>query len=391
MPKTIKRPIFGNAADAAGVIDLENARLIDITRLSPNPFQPRAAFDPAALDELAASIREHGILQALSVRETPGALDMYQIIAGERRKLAAEIAGLDAVPCLIQDVDDPTMALLALTENVQREDLTPLELAYSCDRIKGITGLSARAISDQLGKNHNYVDDLLKLIRYPRVAELLRNGKIANPTVAAAIADIDDEELRASLLDRTARGERLRVRDVQEAHERRKVGPVRDNATGTGPQQIVAPLGDTPRAEPAASSPTGRQSATPGEPVSSSDTTDTRPVAKDTPPRPTVPDKLADDGRLLPHESPIMEDQDEQDRLDRLTAPAAIAVPDKLAPAPPMEGSAVHLRDLHIIQLREGRDGEPRQLDTAERATVLRIMRADLAWLESSDRQAPHN
>ncbi len=390
MPKTIKRPIFGNAADAAGVIDLENARLIDITRLSPNPFQPRAAFDPAALDELAASIREHGILQALSVRETPGALDMYQIIAGERRKLAAEIAGLDAVPCLIQDVDNPTMALLALTENVQREDLTPLELAYSCDRIKGITGLSARAISDQLGKNHNYVDDLLKLIRYPRVAELLRSGKIANPTVAAAIADIDDEELRTSLLDRTARGERLRVRDVQEAHERRKVGPVRDNATGTEPQSTpVAPLRDSPRAEPAAPSPTGRQTATPGEPVSSSDTTNTRPVAKDTPPRPAVPDKLADDGRLLPHESPMLEDQDGQDRRDRLTAPAAIAAPDKLAPVPPMEGSAVHLRDLHIIQLREGRDGESRQLDTAERATVLRILEADLAWLKDIDRRAP--
>jgi len=390
MPKTIKRPIFGNAADAAGVTDLENARLIDITLLSPNPFQPRTAFDPVALDELAASIRAHGILQALSVRETPGAPDTYQIIAGERRKLAAEIAGLDAVPCLVQDVDDRTMALLALTENVQREDLTPLELSYSCDRIKGITGLSARAISDQLGKNHNYVDDLLKLIRYPRVAELLRNGKIANPTVAAAIADIDDEELRASLLDRTARGERLRVRDVQEAHERRKVGPVRDNATGTGPQGApVAPLRDTPRAEPAAPSPTGRQTATPDEPVSSSDTTDTRPVAKDTPPRPTVPDKLADDGRLLPHESPIMEGQDWQDRLDRLTAPAAIAAPDKLAPVPPVEGSAVHLRDLRIIQLREGRDGEPRQLDAADLATVLRILEADLAWLKGIDRRAP--
>jgi len=389
MPKTIKRPIFGNAADAAGVTDLENARLIDITLLSPNPFQPRAAFDPAALDELATSIREHGILQALSVRETPDALDTYQIIAGERRKLAAEIAGLDAVPCLIQDVDDPTMALLALTENVQREDLTPLELAYSCDRIKGITGLSARAISDQLGKNHNYVDDLLKLIRYPRVAELLRGGKIANPTVAAAIADIDGEELRTSLLDRAERGERLRVRDVQEAHERRKVGPVRDNATETGPQGApVAPLRDTPRSEPDAPSPTDRQTATPSEPVSSSGTTDTRPVAKETP-RSTVPDKLADDGRLLPHVSPMMGDQDWQDRLDRLTASAAIAAPDKLAPVPPLEGSTVHLRDLRIIQFREGRDSEPRQLDTADKAIVLRILEADLVWLKDSDHRAP--
>lgn len=351
MPKTIKRPIFGNAADPAGVSDLENARLIDITLLSPNPFQPRTAFDPVALDELAASIRAHGILQALSVRETPGAPDMYQIIAGERRKLAAEIADLDAVPCLVQDVDDRTMAMLALTENVQREDLTPLELASFCDRLRGITGLSARALSDQLGKNHNYVDDLLKLIRYPRVAELLRSGKIANPTVATEIADIDDEGLRTGLLDRAERGERLRVRDVQEARERHNARPALGSPAGAVPHG--APFKDSPRGEPAASPPASRDTATPSGPAPSHDTPNARPPSGDRTPRSTVPDKLAT--------------------------------------ATPMEKGAVHLRDLRIIQLREGRDGEPRQLDTADKATVLRIMRADLAWLENGDRQVPYD
>ncbi len=350
MPKTIKRPIFGNAVDPTGVTDLENARLIDITLLSPNPFQPRTAFDPVALDELAASIRAHGILQALSVRETPGAPDTYQIIAGERRKLAAEIADLAAVPCLVQDVDDRTMAMLALTENVQREDLTPLELASFCDRLRGITGLSARAISDQLGKNHNYVDDLLKLIRYPRVAELLRGGKIANPTVATEIADIDDEGLRTGLLDRAERGERLRVRDVQEARERHNARPALGSPAGAAPRG--APFTDIPRRDPTAS-PASRDVATPGWPALSHDTPNARPPSDDSTPRSTVPDKLA--------------------------------------PVAPMEEGAVHLRDLRIIQLREGRDGEPRQLDTVDKATVLRIMRADLAWLENSDRQAPHD
>jgi len=340
MPKTIKRPIFGNAADPAGVTDLENARLIDITLLSPNPFQPRTAFDPTALDELAASIRAHGVLQALSVRETPGAPDTYQIIAGERRKLAAEIAGLDALPCLVQDVDDRAMALLALTENVQREDLTPLELAYFCDRLRGITGLSARAISDQLGKNHNYVDDLLKLIRYPRVAELLRDGKIGNPTVAVAVADIDDEGLRADLLDRTERGERLRVRDVQEARERRKAGPQ---------GAPVAPFGDTPRPDPDAPPPTSRAAAT----------------SRELAPSPNVPDARPEPDAMMPH--PI--------------------VPDKLTAVTPTGEGMVHLRDLRIIQLREGHDGEPRQFDTADRAIVLRILEADLAWLKDSDRR----
>jgi len=350
MPKTIKRPIFGNAVDPAGVTDLENARLIDITLLSPNPFQPRTAFDPVALDELAASIRAHGILQALSVRETPGAPDTYQIIAGERRKLAAEIADLAAVPCLVQDVDDRTMAMLALTENVQREDLTPLELASFCDRLRGITGLSARALSDQLGKNHNYVDDLLKLIRYPRVAELLRGGKIANPTVATAIADIDDEGLRTELLDRAERGERLRVRDVQEARERHNARPALGRPAGA---PHGAPFTDSPRGDPTASPPASRDAATPSGPAPSHDTPHARPSSEDRTPRSTVPDKLA--------------------------------------PATPMDEGAVHLRDLRIIQLREGRDGEPRQLDTADKATVLRILRADLAWLENSDRQVPHD
>ncbi len=356
MPKTIKRPIFGNAVDPAGVTDLENARLIDITLLSPNPFQPRTAFDPVALDELAASIRAHGILQALSVRETPGAPDTYQIIAGERRKLAAEIAGLAAVPCLVQDVDDRTMAMLALTENVQREDLTPLELASFCDRLRGLTGLSARALSDQLGKNHNYVDDLLKLIRYPRVAELLRSGKIANPTVATAIADIDDEGLRSGLLDRAGRGERLRVRDVQEARERHNARPALGSPAGAAPHG--APFTDSLRkdslrGEPAASPPAGRDAATPSGPAPSHDTPDARPPSEDRTPRSTVPDKLA--------------------------------------PVTPMDEDVVHLHDLRIIQLREGRDGEPRQLDTADKATVLRLLRADLAWLENSDRPAPHD
>ena len=81
MPKTIKRPIFGNAADPAGVTDLEDARLIDIMLLSPNPFQPRVAFDPVTLDELAASIRAHGVLQPLLVREALGEAGAYQIAA----------------------------------------------------------------------------------------------------------------------------------------------------------------------------------------------------------------------------------------------------------------------------------------------------------------------
>ncbi len=392
MPKTIKRPIFGNAADPAGVSDLEDARLIDITLLLPNPFQPRIAFDPAALDELAASIRAHGVLQPLLVRLTPGEEGTYHIATGERRWRAAQLAGLDVVPCVVRELTDRQMREVALVENVAREDLTAADLARALQAMMEAFDLSARALSERLGKNHNYVDDKTRILRDPHIVAAVEAGAIG-PTVAGELADLADEEARATLLARAKRGERVRVRDVADARG------------GHGGAAVPDKLAATGGADGAAPAPTLVEPAMVPTPVQTLPGTD--------PSRIPAPDKLAGDG------SPTSERRYDEDlawhgRLDSLsTIPGTASAPPsdhqadvtpaqaRVAPTPtvtvdedpnpttPMRGGGtsvppgtIRLRDLHVIQLREGRDGELRQLDTADKAMVLRILRADLAWLE---------
>jgi len=141
---------------------------IDVARLSPNPFQPRTEFDPATLAELGRSFARHGVLQSLLVRRTSsqrGAADTYQIAAGERRWRAAQLAGLATVPCDVRDLDDDAMEEIALTENIQREDLTDIELAYALKRmLERHSDLSRRALSESLGKAHNYAEKNINII-----------------------------------------------------------------------------------------------------------------------------------------------------------------------------------------------------------------------------------
>ena len=346
MDKDGRRSMFRNYLRSGlpeGVTDLADARQIPIARLSPNPFQPRSneGFDPSALDELAASIREHGVLQPLLVRQHPDDPELYQIAAGERRWRAAPLAGLDTVPSVVRELDDRQMRELALVENVFREDLSPLDLAHALQQMMDVFGLSARALSARLGKNHSYVDDKIRIARDPRIAAAVKIGTLG-PTVALEIAEMDDEKARASLLARAGRGERIKVKDVQATTQERAM-PVK------------------PAASPTESGHVDRQDG-----HDHLNRHDPFPTALSSP-MPTVPVK---------------------------PAPPSVGVESSgtwAGDAPSAPGSGhVRLRDLRLIQLREGRDGEPRQLDTADKATVLRIMRADLAWLErdGTDRDA---
>ncbi len=202
-------------ADAPGEDDLPVAPVqVDTARLSPNPFQPRTEFDPDKLTELAQSVERHGILQALLVRRAPADTDLYQIAIGERRWRAAQLAGLTTVPCHVRALDDDAMEEIALVENIQREDLTPVEEARALRRLMARHALSMRALSEQLGKHHSYVQDRLKLLSDPRIAEAVDAG-VVGPTVAVEIANLPDEEARTVLLDRAARGEQVKVKDVQ--------------------------------------------------------------------------------------------------------------------------------------------------------------------------------
>jgi len=209
---TGRNPLAGFfTPQAAGVEDLADAKLIDVALIDPNPHQPRRAFDQAALDDLAASIRRHGVLQPLLVRPDKA---RYQLIAGERRWRAAQRADVMAVPCIVREIDDAEAEVLALLENVQRQDLDPVDEAWAYQRLMDHLHLSQHALAVSLDLNHTYVRNRLLLIEDPRIEAAVRSGALG-VTVAQEIARSTEEEQRAALLDRATQGERLRVRDVE--------------------------------------------------------------------------------------------------------------------------------------------------------------------------------
>jgi ParB family chromosome partitioning protein len=151
---------------------------IPVAKLQPSPFQPRKHFDEAALAELAESIKRHGIVQPLVV--TPGAKDGYTLIAGERRWRAAKLAKLDTVPALVRTSKELEQMELALIENVQRVDLSPLEQAVSIERLHEQFSLSYDEIATRLGKANSTVNNTVRLLRLPGDArDALAAGKIS--------------------------------------------------------------------------------------------------------------------------------------------------------------------------------------------------------------------
>ena len=158
-----------------------------IQRVEPNPEQPRSSFDGEALQALADSITAHGILQPLTVRELPGGY--YQIIAGERRWRAARMAGLSEVPVLVVEADDRKAMELALIENLQREDLNPIEEARGYRALLDEHGLSQEAISSRVGKSRPAVANSLRLLQLcPEVLALVESGALSAGHARAIVA-----------------------------------------------------------------------------------------------------------------------------------------------------------------------------------------------------------
>ena len=137
---------------------------IDIKRIDPNPHQPRQRMEPGKLQELARSLQQEGIMQPLVVRKTGS---RYQLIVGERRWRAARMAGLTRVPAVVREVEDDRLLELALIENVQREDLNPIEEAAAYRRLVTDLGLSQEQVADKVGKDRSTVANLLRLLRLP--------------------------------------------------------------------------------------------------------------------------------------------------------------------------------------------------------------------------------
>lgn len=144
---------------------METGRVVflSVRAIRPNPVQPRQVFDPAGLEELAASISQHGILQPLSVRRVGNA---YELIAGERRLRAAKLAGLEEVPCLLMAMDDGQSGLAALVENLQRRDLDFIEEAQGLSRLMQLGGFSQEQAARQVGKSQSAVANKLRLLRH---------------------------------------------------------------------------------------------------------------------------------------------------------------------------------------------------------------------------------
>lgn len=195
-----------NSFDSAG------ATIIPITEIEPNRSQPRTDFDESALNELAESISQHGVLQPLLVRPMPNGT--YQIVAGERRWRASRIAGLTELPVVIRQLDDEEVMLLALIENLQREQLNPLEEAEGYKTLRDEYGLTQENIAQRVGKSRPAVANALRLLSLPEnITDLLRDNSISTGH-AKVLLSIPDAEKQKQLAELIVRNE-LSVRETE--------------------------------------------------------------------------------------------------------------------------------------------------------------------------------
>ena len=178
-------------------------RSLPIAVIEPGPFQPRMEPDRDALQELAASITEHGILQPLLVRPKPGAAGHYQIIGGERRWRAAQIAKLHDVPVVIRDFDDRMAMAAGLVENLQREDLNAIEEAEGFARLIEQFGLNQEALARAVGKSRSHVANTLRLLNLSAtIREHLRAGRLSAGHARALLGAEEPEKLTSQILTR---------------------------------------------------------------------------------------------------------------------------------------------------------------------------------------------
>ena len=165
---------------------------IRLSEIEPNPRQPRQDFDPLALEELAQSIRENGVITPITLRKTG---DTYQIIAGERRWRASRLAGLTEIPAIVLDVDEDAAYALALIENLQREDLNPMEEAEGYRRLTQELGLTQEQAAQRVGRSRPAVANALRLLSLPKSVETLLRDKQLSAGHARALLPLEREEV----------------------------------------------------------------------------------------------------------------------------------------------------------------------------------------------------
>ncbi len=207
-------------------------RLLSVAEIMPNPHQPRSVFHAGALDELAASIAEHGIIQPLIVTESLDEPQRFWLIAGERRWRAAQQAGLDTVPVIVREASPQQLLEWALVENVQRADLNPLEEATAYDSLMAEFGLTQAQVAERVGKSRSAIANTVRLLGLaPRVQGALSDGQISAGHARALLA----------LPGHPAMGQDLSVRQT-EALVRRLLEPPPPPPTATESAETQAHL-----------------------------------------------------------------------------------------------------------------------------------------------------
>ena len=167
---------------------------IDLKDIRSNPYQPRKTFNEETLQELAASIKEHGIIEPIIVKKS---IKGYELVAGERRTKAAKIAGLEKIPAIVKDFNDQEMMEIALLENIQREDLNPIEEANAYQKIIELSGMTQEEFAKKFGKSRSHVTNMLGLLSLPEsVKELVEKKEISMGHARALSKLADDNKVK---------------------------------------------------------------------------------------------------------------------------------------------------------------------------------------------------
>lgn len=202
---------FENFEDTVVEENKKDVTEINIDEIRSNPYQPRRTFDTETLNELAKSIEEYGVVQPVIVKKS---IKGYELIAGERRTKAAKIAGLKVIPAIIKDFDDQQMMEIALIENIQREDLNPMDEAVSISNIIKLRGYTQDEFANKFGKSRTYVTNILGLLKLPDDVKKMVEKRTLSMSHARVLSKIDDEEKVVRLAKQVITDE-LSVRELE--------------------------------------------------------------------------------------------------------------------------------------------------------------------------------
>ena len=220
---------IGNGRGLDALIDTSDVRTqgssnlneIPIEQIEPNPDQPRREFDATAMQELAASIQNMGIIAPITLRQV--AYDRYQIIAGERRWRASQMAGLKSIPAYIRTVEDENVMELALVENIQREDLNAIEIALAYEHLAETTGMTQERISERVGKSRTAVTNYMRLLKLPAQIQMALKNHEIDMGHARALLSIDSPSMQLKLFKEVQKNQ-YSVRKVEEMVQMLKNG-----------------------------------------------------------------------------------------------------------------------------------------------------------------------